>query len=710
MDLEQLLTPCTAVSASVCSAGQKYAWSNVAIGGGGYVTGVIHSRAEEGLIYARTDIGGAYRWSGEHWIPLTDHIGQENWNYNGVESMAADPVEPGRVYAMCGTYMHAPGVLLISENYGETWETVALPFPCGANCSGRGTGERLAADPRQNSRLYMGTRNAGLWRSEDFGRSWARVESFPVRGDHIQENAPVGVMWVKFCPVTGDVYAGAAETSGVCVYRSSDGGNSWLPLPSLPPGMYPLQADLDANGVLYLACSSNCGPNLSPESGGVFRWDGRELTDITPPPDDGRYGGFGGISADCQHPGTILVSTLGFWTDVGDNFYRSDDGGRTWTGIFDGEEKRYDMDVSQADWLRWGEAQAKTGWWITTVSLDPFCSDTAMYVTGAGIFRMDNLTALGRENTVISFASRGLEETCVFRMVSPEYKEDQPQLYSILGDLTGFAHLDVTKNPDDVHFLGGRICVKPTGLDAAFRNAGMAVFAVEEENYPLWYTRNGGSSWEILKAPEKAEGGTVAVSADGSSVIWIPAEKGTVYQFDFAAGCWYYVSGLGLHTKIAADRVCPGRFYAVYNGGFHVSHDGGASFTMTGAVPADCEIVTVPGREGHVWLYSRSLVMYTEDGGRNFTKLTSVHMRAVGFGAPEKEGEYPVIFGIGSVGDAGEGIFRCTDRGRTWQRINDAQHCFGNLNDCITGDARIPGRVYIASNGRGIIMGDAVRS
>src|SRR5690242_16139184 len=58
-----------------------YAWKNVRIDGGGFVPGLVFSRAEKNLIYARTDIGGAYRWNqaSQSWTPLLDWVGQDDW-------------------------------------------------------------------------------------------------------------------------------------------------------------------------------------------------------------------------------------------------------------------------------------------------------------------------------------------------------------------------------------------------------------------------------------------------------------------------------------------------------------------------------------------------------------------------------------------------------------------------------------------------------
>ena len=50
-------------------------------------------------------------------------------------------------------------------------------------------------------------------------------------------------------------------------------------------------------------------------------------------------------------------------------------------------------------------------------------------------------------------------------------------------------------------------------------------------------------------------------------------------------------------------------------------------------------------------------------------------------------------------------VVRSDDKGATWVRINDDQHQWGFCT-VIIGDPRVPGRVYIGTGGRGIIMGE----
>ena len=68
-------------------------WKNVQIGGGGFVSGIITSKNDADLKYARTDVGGAYRWdaANKKWISLLDWLSTDQVGYFGVESLAIDP-------------------------------------------------------------------------------------------------------------------------------------------------------------------------------------------------------------------------------------------------------------------------------------------------------------------------------------------------------------------------------------------------------------------------------------------------------------------------------------------------------------------------------------------------------------------------------------------------------------------------------------------
>src|SRR5215469_3337106 len=70
---------------------QAYNWKNVVTGGGGgFVDDIIFNQKQKDLIYARTDIGGAYRWyaSTSTWTELLDWVSPDQWNTTGVESLA----------------------------------------------------------------------------------------------------------------------------------------------------------------------------------------------------------------------------------------------------------------------------------------------------------------------------------------------------------------------------------------------------------------------------------------------------------------------------------------------------------------------------------------------------------------------------------------------------------------------------------------------
>ena len=66
-----------------------FEFGQVAMGGGGFVSGVFATK-EDGLYYARTDVGGAYRFdkSLDRWVSVSYDISEEDRGLLGIEARA----------------------------------------------------------------------------------------------------------------------------------------------------------------------------------------------------------------------------------------------------------------------------------------------------------------------------------------------------------------------------------------------------------------------------------------------------------------------------------------------------------------------------------------------------------------------------------------------------------------------------------------------
>lgn len=299
----------------------------------------IFNQMEKDLIYARTDMGGAYRWDpvSKKWIQLLESISMEDWNLLGVESLATDQSDPNRVYIAAGTYTNdwtdQNVAILSSTDRGNTWQRSPLPFKVGGNMPGRSMGERLSIDPNNNSILYLGTRSGnGLWKSTDYGATWNMVESLTAKGSVAEDffKDPLGVVWVTFDPTTGSkgnatqtIYVGVAEREN-SIYKSTDGGQTWAPISIQPnQGFLPNHGTLASNGALYVTYTHDVGPYNGGE-GSVWKLDTKtgEWTDISPTSAGNKSNPYGGLAIDTKNPNTLMVATMNkWWPD--ENIYRS---------------------------------------------------------------------------------------------------------------------------------------------------------------------------------------------------------------------------------------------------------------------------------------------------------------------------------------------------------------------------------------------------
>ncbi|MEV4937529.1 RICIN domain-containing protein [Streptomyces zaomyceticus] len=673
-----------------------YVWNNAQVVGGGYVTGLVFNPREKGLLYARTDMGGAYRWdsAAEQWIPLTDWLGEKDWNLLGIDALATDPVDPDRLYLAAGTYTNewaGNGALLRSTDRGRTFRRTDLPFKLGGNEDGRGAGERLVIDPSDNRTLLLGTRKNGLWRSTDHGTTWRQVTSFPVKDG---ASSGAGISFVTYGPAgSRTIYVGVADRS-TPLYRSTDGGSTWQAVPGQPTGQLPQHGVLSGDGSLYLTYTNALGPN-GVTAGSVWKHTpaGGAWKNISP--SQGDYG-FSGLSVDPQKPSTVMVTTLGRWWPE-DEIYRTTDGGTTWKALA-GKSVR---DASAAPYVG-----THTGHWMTALAIDPFNSGHVLYGTGNGILRSKDANASDSGGTSHwSMGARGLEETALMDAIAPP---GGATVITAMGDQGGFRHDDLTKVP--AGRLNNPMMTNSTDIDFAQANPSMMVRVGRGGAQDGAYSTDGGSNWTGFKAEPVADAqdGHVALAADGSTIVWTQAGQAPYRSTDKGAS-WSKVGGLGTGAVVVADRSSARTFYSLSGGTLHASTDGGATFTARATNLPAGRLTAVPGVAGDLWIAgSAKGLLHSTDGGRTFTTLTTVRSAsALGFGKAAPGASYQALYLIGTVKDV-TGVFRSTDKGATWLRVNDDAHQWGAIGGVgvVTGDPDTYGRVYVGTNGRGLQYGD----
>jgi photosystem II stability/assembly factor-like uncharacterized protein len=723
------------------STPEPYIWRNAVIGGGGFVTAIITHPAQKGLMYARTDVGGAYRWddSAKRWIPITDWIGMADGNLTGIESLAVDPSDSNRVYLAAGIYS-APwagnGAILRSADQGRTWQRTDMPFKMGGNETSRFNGERLAVDPNAGKILFLGSRRDGLWNSADYGATWSQMKSFPTAGTPISfpTNAfpqgssnrfrfpqqPAGIVFVQFDPRSGSrgnptpvIYAGVSvlETN---LFRTTDGGVTWQAVPGQPIGLRPNHAVLVPDGMMYLSYGKEPGPNNMTD-GAVWKFNTKngEWTDITPikPSTADQPFGYGAVAVDAGHPNTIVATTFCHWKPH-DEIFRSTNGGVSWFPLLEKAE----FDHSFAPYTK-----AINPHWMGSIQIDPFDSNHVLFTTGYGIWSSTNLTdADSGIPTRWSFADNGLEETVPLDLISPP---KGAHLLSALGDIDGFRHDDLNVSPREGMFKAPPRFVGTESIAFAAKKPDFIVragtFRERTNETHGAYSLNGGKTWVSFAAepPENAGAGTIAASADGKTIVWTP-RRGTPHFSRDNGTNWTACENLSSNLEVVADTVNPENFYTLdYRAGkFFASTNGAATFVATQTnLPVaesgyDAGIVCVtPGREGDVWVcFRKDGLCHSTDAGVTLNKMNGVQeASSLGFGKAARGQNYPALYLAGKVNEV-QALFRSDDAGATWTRINDDQHQFGWISH-VTGDPRIYGRVYFATGGRGIIYGDPAR-
>jgi photosystem II stability/assembly factor-like uncharacterized protein len=692
----------------------------------GFVTGLVIHPQEPDLLFARTDVGGAYRWHAttNSWVALMDNIGYTDESYYGIESLSVDPQHPSVVYAAVGAYTtETTGDILKSTNYGNTWLPTHLRTPegkhvrMGSNEEWRWAGERLAVDPNNSQVLFFGSRLDGLYQSVNGARSWHKVVRFPKVG-----TPSGGITFIVFDPKSVVSQAGFKRSSilyvgvmGSGVYQSRDGGGTWNHLTSEVQN--PQQAGLATDGTLYVTTFA-----MKPSTqGDVWKYAQGKWMKVTPV----AYKNYSAIAIDPRNPQTVMVAEYPL---APDGLHRSTDGGENWHSV--------KLSVNTPSW--W------PNWHLYTLmgglAIDPHYTNRVWLTDGFGVLRTDNITV---NPSNWSACMTNLEELVIFVVKSPPLPGGA-LLLSGVADMDGFRHESLTTIPTQTYDRGK--FGDTTGIDFSEANPNIVVRVGsspgkggrEDSQVRSAYSRDNGRSWQLFTHPPVgAVNGKVAVSASLQAngypiIVWAP--QGEVYPHRSLDGgkTWLSVQGAPNRTTlqlwfpgqaIASDRVDGNLFYLYkYNensnqGEFYRSIDGGATWQkILAGLPNHYlhSVKAVPGMRGEVWLSVHGNRLYrSSNAGSTFTPVAQIQKaNAVAFGKAAPGYATPTVFVYGTINGI-EGLFRSDnatslpgDAAKAqWIKISTDQQRLGSTT-FLEGDRLVFGRVYVGTGGRGIFYGE----
>ncbi|MDX6614041.1 MAG: hypothetical protein QOD75_3227 [Blastocatellia bacterium] len=324
-------------------------WRSIGPFRGGRSTAVAGVASQPMVFYFGGTGGGVWKTTdgGINWEPITDG---SVFGTGSVGAIGLSDSDPNTIYvgmgesAIRGNTSHGDGVYKSTDG-GKTWKNIGL------------------ADTRQISRIRVHPKNPdivyvaaqghvwssneqrGVFRSRDGGKTWEKVFS---RGDKagasdliIDPNNPNN-LYAGFWEVYRKPWTMESGGAGSGIFKSTDGGDIWTEITrnsGLPKGTI---------GIVGITVSPANPERLwaivEAEDGGVFRSDnaGKTWTKTNEQRNlRQRAWYYSRIYADPKNADTVYVLNTGF--------YKSNDGGRTFTSISVPHGDNHDLWIAPDD-------------------------------------------------------------------------------------------------------------------------------------------------------------------------------------------------------------------------------------------------------------------------------------------------------------------------------------------------------------------------
>ena len=686
-------------------------WENIGAGGGGWMTAITVVNDQANTVYAISDVGGIYK--------STDH--GQTWESKNqglaiyyVENIAYDPQTTTTLYAATrgGVYKSLDG--------GDHWTIKRSGFPAEEAFSFSAPISHIVVDPENTNIIYAGVgvpregyaaieeyawTSAGskgtIFKSTDFGESWTAIHS-----TGIPDTAMIYSLAID--PSNTSIVYAATSTG---VYQSSDSGASWTAKNTgLPASKQAMSLVIDPVQPTTLYVTLWTEPGSASWQGGVYKSTNAGATWVAKNNglpqvmgmESGTTNNYPAMIIDQQHPQTLYVGNTAWVSDPG--VYKTTDGGESWQWIARYESDNNDDNVGMG-WI------TQHGLFVKTLAIDPNNSARIYFGTSTHVF---------------STANAGVSWDPVYtKKKSNDYWQGTGLDTSVVADVT----VDPT-NPDNIYagywdlgFLkstDGGVSFKRTAVGMEYKHNTFAII-VDPDNPSTLYAATGW--WEtnqgnVVKSTDAGETWTVIKTGLPDAQVWsIALDKNSpvnarilyatsydhgIYKTTNGGESWFQINtGLGDNGNLQVRKVVI---------------DPNDSTTLY----AGTEVKQIENADGSIQTIEGGLYQST-NGGTSWQRIGVQQVSVWGIAIDPNNSQ--VVYTATYSGydhskqqDFIGGVYKSSDKGLSWQRINTGFGSEDNLN--VSSVAVSPdnsNRLYAStsddpyhdrSSGRGIFKSD----